>query len=545
MNKCTRTCIFALVGSASGIGHTYFVPRDQMFQEPIWTALKVFERHNSEKQEFYGDVGISIGCQQTNGGCLGSYFFNTCGQLRIGPEGSNPDIRNTDLGLSSDAQGTIGIKPSISSFYTLFDAYLGFDEFVTGMWLSLRMPCIHQRWDTDIWSTVSNSGSDTYYTADGIIGALNLHDDTRYVVYDNAQAVPIAYRGAGALVQALGGERSFGDAGPLQAAKLTACRQTANGLAGIDVRLGYDFLQRQRVLASAGIGFIAPAANRPHNCCQTLFIGAPVIGSLHAWEFIGQLLGRVQLKHIENGASLDFYADAQVAALTHTKSTRTLGLRIGNNTCFNQYALLKKYAVSDTGASYVALEHAANILKADMRTRCNWQTQVTLILALENRGLYASLGYNFYARGRERCFSYKLCNHDWQLYKYTLVGNCPVLGYAAPNWLNGGFYDPNDTNVHTLGTLVPGSQQIAPAGPTPTLANISPVYAGAITQDMIDPTVALSPKIMSNTFFGAASYAWAESDWEPQLGVLVMYERGANTASPHTWSAFISGAISF
>lgn len=546
--------IFAsLLCTSAGVlatGKTFFVPRDAMFQEYMWSALRAAHRHDLGKGEFYGDVGAQMGWQQQHDHArLARYFFNPNGCLAIGPASdSTVNIRNIDLGLSHDARGTLGIEPSYNIFLATFDGFLGFDEFVHGLWLSLRLPCQHVHWQTNIRSCVENPGNDAVYTANGTVGILNLHDETRYIVYGSSpNPVPVAYTHAGALQASLEGEHSFGDAPILQAGKITTYRQRASGLAGIDVHVGYDFVRKQRLLIGAALGIVGPAANRPakDECDQFIFIGTPVIGPLHAWQFAGQLLGRINLINKDEGLKLDLWADAQISGLTRTRSTRLLGLQAGNTTCFNQYLLLKKYAVTNTGAQYLGLERAANLLKADLRTRCNWQSQVTLMFNWYNRGFSGSLGYNFFARGRERCFSYRTCSNDWQLYKYTVAGDAPILGSAVGRWVNGGFYDPANTTIHTLGTLVPASQQDAGAGPQPNLADAGPVRSAALTREMIASDVALHPRYLSHTLFFAGAYEWTNSDWRPQLGVIGMYEHGANDASVHTWGIFVSGAIGF
>jgi len=75
------------------------------------------------------------------------------------------------------------------------------------------------------------------------------------------------------------------------------CRRTANGLGGIRLEIGYDFLRRERGSMGLALDVEFPAANKPakNNCACDLYTFDPKVGSQHAWKVGGVLRAQYML----------------------------------------------------------------------------------------------------------------------------------------------------------------------------------------------------------------------------------------------------------
>lgn len=133
-------------------------------------------RHQFDREEFYGDFAITLGWQQNFSRYrLSSYFLTKCGSVTVGANAADgaaavSDIRASDLGLSSTFSGCAWLCPKYQDFIADFDLYLAWDEFIQGLWTELRIPFVHSRWNAGLGSSVSAAGGTTYTFANDTTG---------------------------------------------------------------------------------------------------------------------------------------------------------------------------------------------------------------------------------------------------------------------------------------------------------------------------------------------------------------------------------------
>jgi hypothetical protein len=510
--------------------------------------LTAEKRHQFDREEFYGDFAVTLGWQQNFSPYrLSSYFFKNCGSITVGSNTdvsvnttATPiaDIRASDLGLSSTFTGSAWLCPKYQDFIADFDLYLAWDEFVKGLWTELRVPFVHTRWNAGLGTSVTNAGGEYYasQSSDHV-------DQYQYMVEsDLGTAVEVVYTGACALSSAFLGNSAFGEAPALTAGKIINCRRTANGLGGIRLALGYDFLRRERGSMGLAVDVIFPAANQlaKNNCCCNLFIFDPSIGAQHSWKVGGVLRGQYMLWDKGEDERIDLYLDGRVYGGFSGQTTRLLGLTAGGTSAFNHYLLLEKYSVSANVATYESLERAANLLKARVKANSSVEAQATAMFQYKNGGFTGALGYNFYGRNAEKVCLCCLCSSDPSNYYYVIKGGNPIA--SDDGVYHGGFYSPDTSNIAKTGEIVTGSEDPwgELAADTVTGAAISFTTSGNLNL-----CTATHPKYISNTIFGHLAHTWEDVDWKPYIGVLGKVDIGSSNTALRLWGVYLKGGICF
>jgi hypothetical protein len=509
--------------------------------------LTAENRHQFDREEFYGDFAITLGWQQNFSRYrLSSYFLTKCGSASVGLNAADgaaavSDIRASDLGLSTTFSGSAWLCPKYQDFIADFDLYLAWDEFIQGLWTELRIPFVHSRWNAGLGTSVSAAGGDNYaFEVDG-------DSEAQYAVIEAAGGpTPVVYTGNCALSSALLGNSAFGDAPRLAAGKMVNCTKTANGLGGIRLEVGYDFLRRERGSMGLALDVQFPVANKPakNNCCCDLYTFDPKVGSQHAWKVGGVLRAQYMLWDRDESKRIDMYFDGRVAGSFSGETTRLLGLQANNTTLFNQYLLLKKYSVSGDVATYQGLERAANKLTARVKAKYSTEAQVTLMFQYRNGGYVGNLGWNFFGRGEEKLCLKCLCNADD--YYYTIKGDRPVRLNADGS--EGGFYSPSDSNINQTGDVKGESETWAAITATEVTENAITFTNSCSTtcgNGNISLCPAAHPRYISNTIFGALGYHWDDVDWKPYLGVLGKVDLGSSNTALRLWGIYLKGGICF
>ncbi len=512
-------------------------------------SLTADKRHQFDREEFYGDFAVTLGWQQNfNQYRLSSYFLNRNGKMTVGSNAASgqtafADVRASDLGLSATFTGCAWLCPKYADFIADFDLYLAWDEFVQGLWTQLRFPFVHTRWNAGLGTSVTAAGG-TYYS---YCSDTTTCQDT-YVVDTKGNAIPLVYSGCCALSSALLGNCSFGDAPRLTAGKMVNCRRTANGLDGIRLALGYDFVRRERGSLGLALDVVFPVANQlaKNNCCCDLFIFDPSVGGQHAWKVGGVLRGQYMLWDRDENERIDMYLDGRAYGVFNGQTTRLLGLNAGTtactpccNTLFNQYLLLKKYTVSGTTATYAGLERAANLLKARVKyNKALCEGQITVMFQYHNGGFVGALGYNFFGRSAENLCICNMCCPCGSYY-YVIKGDLPV--YQPDGTTDAGFYSPTDSNINSTGTAI-------------TTVDATTVQANAIDFSTCSATAccgrinlcpAAHPKYISNTIFGNIGYNWEDVDWKPYIGLIGKVDLGAKNTALRLWGVYLKGGFCF
>jgi hypothetical protein len=535
--SCARSCAREHI-----FGKTWFSHRDQGAHEYLVMQMTADKRHQVGREEFYGDLAITLGWNQN---CkrdkLASYFLNQNGIINVGKglgNNTDVDIRASDIGLATDYEGTATVQPKYQNFIADFDLYIGCDEFAPGLWLEFRFPFVHTRWNAGL-NYEDKKGGDTQYTAEkqnvDPSDPPKFDKHTYAITKTTPDPVNVQYKN---LAEALLGDKTFGDAPSLTGGKIDNCVRTENGLGGIHLSIGYDFLRRERGNLGLAFNVEFPVANKPskNTCGSDDYLFAPKIGSQNAWKVGGALRGQTILWTRDEHARLDVHLDARVHGLLRGETTRLAGVRAREHTLFNHYLLLKKYHVLNNDTiEYKGLERAGRL--ARVRTKTHAEGQATLMLQYSSNGAVCALGYNFFGRSKEKLTLCRWCSKVDAHYYRVIKGDAPIL-YVTNEVLDtqdGGFYSKHDTDIKTTGTWIEGND----------VNIVDKLKHAALTDADYDIRTAAHPHYMSHTIFAHIGYNWKDIDWHPFVGILGNIEFGTKNTALTMWGIYLKGGISF
>lgn len=573
LNSCVNDC-------SGGCADTFFAQREQDANQWLYMALDACKQHTHYDSDTWTHLpSITIGCERSmKNDRVSSYFLTPSGVLHIGPDNAvtgldnKINVRASDLGLPPQMAGRMRLHPHINSVYTSFNWYgQGCNRF-KGVFSWIYIPFVHTTWTSCLTSEVdvddTGPGDSGHYYNPTAIAPHVVAKNEHYVVDHNLAAVDLAYTDTDAISDALVGDDTFGDAPALKSGKLRCCDTATDGLSGIRLGIGYDFLRKERGNMGIGVELIAPAANKPGKnlCCYNdcpdcnspcasagttnsdavyngnLYYFMPSTGGQHAWKFGGVLRGQYKVYEKNPDNTFTLYFDGRTHAVFNSRSTRLLGLNLAGTTSFNHWLLLKKYTVLNIGAyaQYNSLERAANLLRAYVTMKTGVEGEITLMGTWTRHGFVGSLGYNFFGRRAECAQNWCLCNRDalGDTYKYVIKANSPVAAESGLTLYDGGFYSKTDTNIYHCGTQVAGSQVVNV--PRALVINNAIDFA----KDL-DVSMALHPTYLSHTVFGSFGYSWLDVDWQPAVGVIGKLEFGQRSCTMRNWGAFVEGSLSF
>lgn len=464
------------------------------------------------------------------------------------------------FGLSTTYQSRLFFKPRVSNFIVDFAAYVGLDEWLTGLYLWIHAPLVMSRWHLNFREEVNNDlalqGYPAGYFAPGAIPANDLVAQAQDFFSDldvPTIATDIPFE-------------------PLQFARLEQARLHKTALAEIQVAVGYNFVLTDCYYFGLNFRFYAPTGNRP----KGIFAFEPIVGNGKHWEVGGGFMaGYMFWRSEDDESSLGFYAVGNFTHLCRTTQTRTFDLigkpnsrymlaeRLGTPV-MNLFAapnqdnianISEPIAQFKTGNTpQYSYTPVANLTTLPVHVSSPVQADITAMFDYSACGLSVDIGYNFWARTCEK-ISPRLdagplrlapstdtgslvwaLKGDANVYGFqagtstavalsaTQTGNVPGDGatiHAGTN--NGNAQNPGvdnpefayftDTSAADQIVILPGQA----GGPTTQQRTSNdPVF---LSVDSIDFKRG-SSKGMSHKIFAHISYTWTEcDDIVPYLGV--------------------------
>ena len=493
--ECKNDC-----DSQFAYGKTHFSLRPQdsnVARKMVGVEDKI---HLYGKEEFYGvlSVGLEYGQTFRRQNQLGKFFNFAAGKncMTYGNSCDGTfDVYGVNFGTT--ASGTLCFDPIIKNFVADFDFWMGWDEFICGLWTRVQLPVNSTRWDLRLCDNVDGDGSSTFTP-----GFLN-SDCTV------SPAVPFK-----SLKAAFAGDQGFGSAPALTAGKVCGVQKDTQ-VAGLHFDLGYDFVRRERGHVGASIHFVAPTGTKPND----EFLFNAVSGAQHMWQIGGTFNAGYQLwENCDGNQRLGIYLDAVVTHLFGAKQRRLFGLFIdGNSSAGSSYLLLKKFN-PNTG-DVVGLERAANILNCCAKIEAGVMADIGVMLQYDCGCFSTGLGWNFWSRSREKV---KAIYCDIEAKTYGIKGNTDLFD-CVNNVVN------NETQSKS------------------TIGKCGPVDSTAVflSNDSVDVCPALSARAFSNKIFGFFGYNWRDCDWQPYVLVEGDVEFGHNNRAADQWSVMLKGGIAF
>ena len=557
---------------------------------------------------FNGGFGVSVGYQRTFDGhriarCLfGSETLNFSGSLVA--DRASTDLLSDYFGMSASSTASISFKPRIQNFIADFNLYLGFDEWINGLYFRVNAPLAWSKWSLESGCSNKCSTPATTTTASTFdvtpfpAGYMN----TLTAVEDPADLALQTVDPVSSLALALDGQTDFGD----KTRNWTfgrfgsSCDRSQWKLADVDMMLGWNFWHCDDYHVGIYAKAVAPTGTKIDAKHQR-HVFSPVIGNNKHWELGGGMSAHAQLWNCEDTQSLTLYFDGN---LTHMfKNHQVRSFDFAGKGAMSRYMLLKEFDAENV--------YTGNLVNAiDYATRCatvrvDIKGEAALKLVYSNCNWNMGLGYDFYGISKEKVCIGKTASNLTGFYGFRGCAAVDALGYvisgttglvAAPiitsySLANGhGLNTTQSTaDIHSCVTCAESDSGIALykpfVGATPGFIYVCPLVdqtvVGALGSDVIPayesatgtltlsqlgvvsgltdttPTIittadldkrsgAASSQIISKVF-GTVGYSWNDCDWKPflDLGAEFDLTGSKHCCSAKQWGLWLKGGISF
>ena len=513
-----------LTSNELAYGQTFFGLRPQhsnVARDQMGTAGRV---HQFAKEEFHGDVSMALQWQQSrNASELGSwFFFNGTNSMTYGPNWTDADNTNSvdvnSLNFGTTASGTITASPRVQNLVADLQLYLGWDEFISGVWTKVGIPINYVRTDMKLVDTVTTADA----SQNGNAGKFMKGD------VDDSGTTTVPYSN---LAKAWVGDKTAGDL-PVRKYGNISGRRSETRVAGLSFELGYDFLRREEGHLGLALRTVMPTGNTPYS----EYVFEPISGANNSWEIGGSVNGAYELWSGNDDDNLQFFVNGNVTTLGRRAQRRLLGLKNILSKPGSSWLMVKKFSASNT---YVAsgLEHAANLTSLVIKVGSSVMADAAASLKY-NYGNYGfAVGYNFWHRSKEKADARETSAFSTVNYAIKAASGNAAAGSTLTLASNG-------TSVATK-----GESNINRHGTTVVISSANKATHLLADAD-IDVTPALHPSAQSHKVFGSLEYNWKDNEWEPYFLVGGSYEVGAKSNSIKNsavdqWGVMAKGGIAF
>jgi hypothetical protein len=544
LKNSSRLIIFLIVSSASlqAFGpKTFFNTRSQgvnaVRELAGWQQLI-----NLDRECNYGAISIvpeySRSFEPMD---MAQFLFGCCPILHFSgskvPNRSKTDILADYFGLPSDFKSKVTFEPRITNFVFDIDWYHGFDSWWKGGYIRVHIPITHTKWDLHLHecgaefvstATIEPAG---YWGPDRIV----IKPANKNQLYENVR-------------QAFTGTKTYGDLiKPLRYGKIWG-RQLMTRVADLQLVLGWNFLLGEDYHFGLNLRGTVPTGNAPN----AEFLFEPIAGNGRHGEVGGGVTGHyVFWRSQDECHALGFYVDGNLTHLFDAHQKRSFDFK--NNLCGNRYMLLETFdapaenlfVAPDELAPSQYQRHlvpAINETTFDVEVKVAVQADVVAKLSYQRAGLELDLGYNFYARSREKldrcgcldgCFAFK---GDAQVYGFDSIDEQPVPlsasqsqatifgGQGAGNFVPGQEYQNMNADSPVLasdnnGNLLDLQARDAVALGLPQQQIFTSNPPILVTDCDICIESAVMPRQISNKIFGYAGYCWENPEGvDPYFG---------------------------
>jgi hypothetical protein len=327
-----------------------------------------------------------------------------------------------NFGLSRTFQGSIRLRPRIENYIVDLGFYIGLDCWCPGLFIRLHAPIVHTRWklrsecasndccDFVCSSTLNTAPFDPCYvsstpSSSGMITTPGQLPASTTVVPGTFAAAVTNAAAASSIEQALSGNFLFGDMKtPWCAGRFDFCAHKRNGLADIDVIVGYNFFNDNcRHFGLYGQAVI-PTGQKQGN----FFVFDPVVGNGGHFELGVGLTAHTVLWSGEC-SNLSIWLEGNITHMFRSRQCRLFDFCNGG--FLSRYLLLKEFDVNGTVATYNGnLISATCFNNRKVDVKINAKGDASFKLAYRWCAFGLDIGYNIYGHSHEKIR--RLCQRD-------------------------------------------------------------------------------------------------------------------------------------
>jgi hypothetical protein len=465
-----------------------------------------------------------------NSDCDNSVTVNVVGSQAPTPANGTSDLIADAFLLPRDFSSNIRFSPQISNVNVPMHVYIGFDEWIQGLYFRVYAPITWTRWKLEANETIVNQGTAGYVAGEispVVVPASSLYQS--FLAYTSGGSITLPTSTPNVIVDPLAVQRIF-----------PGCdAATKVGLADLRAELGWDFLRDECYHLGINIQLAAPTGN---TCSESCLLFAPIVGNNKHWEFGGGLTGHYTFWESEDDEQrFGLYVDVDITHMFTKSDTQVFDL---NDKPLSRYIYAQKLVKADpllvVGTSSPNLQFAnefapvANFAMQNVDVSFAVQGDLVAKFVYTCRGFDWEIGYNFWGRSCPRTELSCNCSPVFPENTWALRGNAQLYGFAAITSV-----------VHPISATVSGATafSIENAETTVTFNNTgvdntaSPVTYNGTTLEIApagadisgsnpampitanDLNIGAGTRGISNKIFTNFNYTWIDcEDWIPYIG---------------------------
>ncbi|MBA3954350.1 hypothetical protein H0X48_03480 [Candidatus Dependentiae bacterium] len=474
---------------------------------------------------------------------------------------NNTEVVADNFGLSERFTGTLSIRPRIENDILDFNMFFGLNEFIRGSYLRVHAPLVHTRWSLELDECLpcaDKSRGDTTFP--------DCYMQSDSSTNDTALATPTA----SSLREALSGEFLFGDMKePWEFGRFSFCPRNKTGLADIDVMLGYNVIENDFGHAGVYAQVVVPTGNRP----KARYIFEPIYGNGKHWELGAGISAHATLYDDTycNGHVVAVYVEGNATHMFKTHQQRSFDFT--HNGLLSRYLLLKEFDIDNNYTG--RLINAINFNTRNAEVHIGYKVDLSAKIAWSIGNIMVDVGYNFYARDKERVCIVTDCPCDIDQRRFGIKGVEGVCcipatvenGEAIISTLPGTSLNSTQSTTTIFNVLPQSHAEIAPNATTACLlyndqvtpdtsASALPAPLAQANTDAtpiliscldLDPNSAAQCSMISHKVFGHIGYILVDSCYQPHIGIggEVEFDGKCRHNSLNQWGIWIKGGITF
>jgi len=495
--------------SATVSGLSYFLPRAQNGTAVDILGWSPFiDKYDADAMYF--DFKIQSEWRQSfNSTKLGEYiFFNGTNSMVWGKANTtganNPttDVNSINFLLPQGTQITATVNPKIQSSITDFSLFVGLDEFVSGLWLTVHLPLVYTRWNTHLENTVQTAAPTTFAA-----GEVSTAAGTASPYVD----VVAAYKG----------DKTAGDANVTWKYGRINGSQNETKLGDVALNFGYDFISKENAHLGLAIRGLFGAGGKS----KAEYVFEPTVGMGGRSGVGGFLDGHVRIWERDEDHNLALYVSGYAVHLFNGTELRSYDLTTSGTG--SRYNLVKKFTVLAAAPStFSNIDNMINIgtQHAKINVNVTYEANIQLSYVMGNVGF--DLGYSAGGHGSESFSSW--------------VDTIPANTYVL--YGNGVANDSTPNQSSAISQVQVNGNQTGSTNAAVTTANQA-TYC--ISNASLNQASALAPSVFSNIIYGDINYTWRDNDWSPSVSLFGSAEFGGSNKTPNTWSVGLQGNVSY
>ncbi len=507
--------------SAESFGQSFFLPRAQN-----GTGIDVLgwspEIHKYDADSIYFDFKVQSEWRQSfSSSKLGEYiFFNGTNSMIFGPQNltgttNTTDVYSLNFLLAPGFQSTVVANPKIQSSITDFSLFVGFDEWVSGLWMSAHLPLVYTRWNTHLTETVTTPAVTTGFAAGQV---------------SNAAQTTIPYAN---VIQAWVGNKTIGDANVPWAYGTINGSQNETKLGDVALNFGYDFVNKES--GYLGIALRALFGAGGHSKAVNVF--EPMVGSGGRMGIGGNIDAQYRLWERDEDHKFVATFSGYAVHLFNNKQVRSFDLlNCGNGSRYNLVKKLTTIAVAPATSTYSNIDNMINVGTREAKMSIGVAYEATLQFAYLMNNVNIDLGWSIGGRSKEK-FSEFVTNvpaNTYILYDSNAVGGTTSNALTA-NQANG---------VSKITVAGNDSGATAAAVTTANQSTYCITSASTTAGLALDTDSVLAPSVVSNCIYLNLGYTWRDNDWCPCVSLFGNVEL-TNNKSVNTWGIGLQGNVSY